>query len=160
MTLAVEKPVRRPNSERQLSAREAEQLLGISASTVRTWYQRRARTGLYPASEDRRGNPQFNEFDLIRLRDGRRRLSNPPSTGYGEMGRYLTARDAETHLGIPASTVSTWHQRRDHTGLHSVGSDNRGHPLFYEVDLIVLRRGLRLRDNEGQRIYTMVDVGE
>jgi hypothetical protein len=54
--------------DRPLSARDAERLHGIPASTVRTWYQRRARTGLYPVGRDRRGNPLFRESDLLHLR--------------------------------------------------------------------------------------------
>lgn len=146
--------------ERHLSATDAEKLLGISASTIRTWYHRREQTGLYAAGRDRRGKPTFREVDLIRLRDKRRQVSVSVNPAFGELGRLLSARDAERTLGIPASTVSTWHSRKEQTGLYSFGLDTRRNPLFYEVDLIVLRRGLRVMDDEGQRINTMRDVGQ
>ncbi|HEY9413533.1 MAG TPA: hypothetical protein VIQ30_02135 [Pseudonocardia sp.] len=147
-----------PTVERSLSATDAEKLLGISASTVRTWYQRRARTHLHPVDTDRRGRPKFRESDLVQLRDGRRQISAVPSPRHGELGRLLAAWEAEKHLGIPASTVSTWHHRESVTRLHSVGRDGSGRPLFYEAELIALRRGLRLRDDDGKRIQTMLDL--
>lgn len=142
---------------RRLSARDAEKLLGISASTIRTWYQRKARTGLEPV-DFQRGKPRFAEFDLVQLRDGKRKLQGQPSVQHGELGRYMAAWEAEKLLGIPASTVRTWHQRQETTGLYEAGPDEHGRPLFYEVDLIVLRRGLRLRNDQDRRIHTMPDV--
>lgn len=67
-------------------------------------------------------------------------------------GRPLSARDAEVVLGIPAATVRSWFFRRERTGLYSMGVDDKGHPLFYESDLIALRYGKRLRDNAGNRL--------
>ena len=65
---------RRPS--RLLSARDAEKVLGIPASTIRNWHHRRARTGLESAGKDRRGNPMFHEQDLKDLRGGKRTLRN------------------------------------------------------------------------------------
>lgn len=153
MSLAVSR------TDRLLSARDAEKLLGIPASTVRTWHQRKDRTHLYPADFDRTGKPRFREADLIRLRDGKRQIRGPlGSPAYGELGRYLSAKDAQNLLGIPASTVTTWHQRKLETGLWSVGVDHRDHPFFYEVDLLVLRRGWTIKNSEGERIHTMRDL--
>lgn len=71
MTAAVE--------DRLLSARDAEKVLGIPASTVRTWFQRKARTGLWDYGRDQRGHPMFREADLIALRDRRRpRIDHRP----------------------------------------------------------------------------------
>lgn len=75
-----------------------------------------------------------------------------------EFGRRLSAADAERFLGISGSTVRTWHQRREHTGLYPIGYDRNGAPLFWEADLIVLIRKLTLRDAEGERQYTMEDL--
>jgi hypothetical protein len=74
------------------------------------------------------------------------------------LGRLLSAADAERVLGIPRSTVATWHQRRERTGLYPAAKDSRNDPLFYEVDLIVLSRKLPLRDEAGERLHTMSDV--
>ncbi len=144
-------------AERRLSARDAEKVLGISASTVRTWYQRKGRTGLEPVDFER-GKPRFRESDLVRLRENRHRITGRVGREYGELGRYMAAWEAEKLLGIPAATVTTWHRRTEITGLCTAGPDARGRPLFYEVDLIVLRRGLPLRDEQGRRIHTMSDV--
>lgn len=145
---------------RKLSAIEAQKLLGIPASTVRTWHQRKDRTGLLPVEFDRQGKPRFRESDLLRLRDGKRTITGPsPTERYGDFGRYLTAKDAERVLGIPASTVATWHQRVVRTGLRAVGHDNYGHPFFYEVDLIALKKGMGIvKDDFGERVYTMRNV--
>lgn len=56
--------------DRLLSARDAEKLLGMPASTVRTWAGRHRATGLYSAGLDRCGRPLYRESDLIRLRRG------------------------------------------------------------------------------------------
>lgn len=147
-------------SGRNLSAVEAQKLLGIPASTVRTWHQRKDRTRLYPVEFDRRGKPRFREADLLRLRDGKRAvIAGPHDPRYGDFGRYLSAEDAQRELGIPAGTVRTWHQRVVRTGLRSVGEDSFGRPFFYEVDLIVLKKGLGIvKDDFGERVYTMRDV--
>lgn len=58
--------------DRLLSARDAEKLLGIPASTVRSWAARRRATGLYPAGTDHRGHPLYRKSDLERLRRGQR----------------------------------------------------------------------------------------
>lgn len=144
--------------ERELSATDAEKVLGISASTVRTWHQRRARTRLEPVSHDRRGRPRFREADLVQLYRGRRQVRSTPSVGHGDLGRRLAAWEAEEYLGIPASTVATWHQRQATTGLYSLGADRSGRPLFFEADLIVLWRGLRIKNSDGERIHTMPDL--
>ena len=73
--------------------------------------------------------------------------------------RRLSASDAEKVLGIPASTVRSWYRRRRNTGLYEIGLDGRNHPLFYESDLLALRRGERLRDEHGQRMNGDTDVG-
>lgn len=56
---------------RLLSAADAEKVLGIPASTVRSWWRRRAYTGLWDYGRDRRGHPLFDETHLIALRDRR-----------------------------------------------------------------------------------------
>lgn len=147
-------------SGRKLSAVEAQKVLGIPASTIRTWHQRKDRTHLYPVEFDRSGKPRFREADLIRLRDGKRAITaSTPDPRYGDFGRYLSAEDAQRELGIPAGTVRTWHQRVVRTGLYSVGEDSFGHPFFYEVDLIALRRGMGIvKDDFGERVFTMRDV--
>lgn len=73
-------------------------------------------------------------------------------------GRLLSPVEAEKHLGISASTVRTWHHRRQRTGLYSAGVDRYGRPLFYEADLIALKLRLRVRDKQGQRHHTMHQV--
>ena len=75
-------------------------------------------------------------------------------------GRLLSAADAQRVLGIPAATVRSWHHRRRHTGLYPIGLDRRHQPLFYEADLLQLRRGRRLRDRTGRRHETMPDQPE
>lgn len=77
-----------------------------------------------------------------------------------DYGRLLSPRDAQKELGIPASTVRTWFQRKQRTGLWDVGRDNRGHPVFYEADLIALKLRRRVRDKHGRRHHTMRDVGQ
>jgi hypothetical protein len=137
-----------------MSASDAEKLIGVSASTVRTWYQRKARTGLEPA-DFVRGKPRFRESDLIRLRDGKRQIRGRPSSSYGELGRLMSAWEAQRTLGIPAWTVMTWWERRETTKLSRAGLDDRQRPLFFEADLLTLRLGLPLRDEDGERIHTM-----
>lgn len=66
-------------------------------------------------------------------------------------GRLLSASEAQQHLGTPASTVRTWHQRRDRTGLYAAGQLG-GRPLFYEADLLALRQGHKIRDETGARV--------
>lgn len=148
---------------RMLSAAEANKVLGIPAPTVRTWYHRRERTGLYPVGFDRRGHPRFREDDLLRLRKGhghrRGPTPGPADLVVGSLDRLLTAHDAQQVLGIPASTVTTWHHRRLQTGLYSRAYDER-RPLFYESDLIALRCGQPVRDAEGNRIYSTTGVDE
>lgn len=145
---------------RHLSAIEAQKLLGIPASTIRTWHQRKDRTRLYPVEFDRQGKPRFREADLLRLRDGKRAITGPPpSERYGDFGRYLSAEDAQRELGIPAGTVRTWHQRVVRTGLRAVGVDSFDRPFFYEVDLIALKKGMGIaKDDCGERVFTMKDV--
>lgn len=58
--------------DRLLSARDAEKVLGIPAATVRQWFHRRHRTGLWDYGRDQRNHPMFRESDLIALRDRRR----------------------------------------------------------------------------------------
>lgn len=74
--------------------------------------------------------------------------------------RPLSALDAEKVLGIPAATVRSWYYRRDRTGLHAVGLDGKDNPMFYESDLIALRRGEQLRDEQGARLNGETDDGE
>lgn len=57
-------------SGRLLSARDAEKVLGIPSATVRSWYHRRERTGLYAIGLDGNGHPLFYESDLRALRNG------------------------------------------------------------------------------------------
>jgi transposase len=73
-------------------------------------------------------------------------------------GRLLSPVEAQKHLGISASTVRTWHQRRKRTGLHAAGQDRHGKPLFYEADLLAMKQRKRIRDNQGRRHHTMNDV--
>jgi hypothetical protein len=74
-------------------------------------------------------------------------------------GRLLSPAEAQQHLGIPASTIRTWHQRRATSGLYAEGLLGRA-PLFYEADLIAAKRGLRIRDDQGDRIHTLADLRE
>jgi hypothetical protein len=71
--------------------------------------------------------------------------------------RPLSALDAEKVLGIPAATVRSWYHRRGRTGLHAVGLDGKDNPMFYESDLIALRRGEQLRDEHGARLGGAAD---
>lgn len=64
--------------------------------------------------------------------------------------RLLTAQEAERELGIKASTIRTWHQRRKWTGLYPQGLNRRNHPMFREADLVLLRQHGRLRDQHGR----------
>ena len=73
-------------------------------------------------------------------------------------GRPLSARDAEQVLGIPAGTVRSWFARKGTTQLWDMGRDSRNNPMFWEVDLLVLRAGKRIRDSAGQRMHTMMDL--
>lgn len=77
------------------------------------------------------------------------------------LGRLFTAAEAEEHLGINRSTVNTWHQRRDKTGLHPHGEFRyRGWPLFWEADLLAIQHGLPVRDDDGQRIPRHWEFGQ
>jgi transposase len=55
-----------------LSAADAQKVLGIPSATVRSWFARKDRTGLYSRGLDRRGNPLFWRQDLEKLRRGER----------------------------------------------------------------------------------------
>lgn len=72
-------------------------------------------------------------------------------------GRLLSPVEAQQHLGINASTVHTWHQRRATKGLHAAGRLGR-QPLFYEADLIAVHRGLKVWDEHGERAHTLADL--
>jgi hypothetical protein len=74
-------------------------------------------------------------------------------------GRLLSPVEAQQHLGIPASTIRTWHQRRATSGLYAGGLLGRA-PLFYEADLIAAKRGLRIRNDQGDRVHTLADLRE
>lgn len=65
-------------------------------------------------------------------------------------GRY-TATEAERALGIPATRIRKWAQRRARTGLEAVGLNWRSEPLYWEADLRALERGERVRDDRGER---------
>jgi hypothetical protein len=73
-----------------------------------------------------------------------------------DLGRLLSAADAERYLRIKASTVRTWHQRRGQTGLYPAGLDSQRKPLFWEADLVALRERIRIRDAKGVRLVTSV----
>lgn len=73
-------------------------------------------------------------------------------------GRLVSAVEAEKLLGIPATTVRTWHHRSRFTGLFSAGLDRYSRPLFYEADLLVRKMRMRIRDKDGRRHHTMADV--
>lgn len=73
-------------------------------------------------------------------------------------GRLFTPVEAHKHLGIPASTVRTWHHRRKWTGLYPAALDRYGKPLFYEADLLALKLRRRVRDKQGRRHHTMRDL--
>lgn len=75
-------------------------------------------------------------------------------------GRLLSPVEAEQHLDIPASTVRTWYQRRERTGLYTGGLDRYGKPLFFEADLLALKLRCRVRDNQGRRHHTMHEITE
>lgn len=68
-----------------------------------------------------------------------------------------TPRQAEEELGIPASTVRTWAERSARTGLYACGVDGGGRWMYWEADLRALRLGLRLRNDEGERVICDVD---
>lgn len=74
-------------------------------------------------------------------------------------GRLLSPAEAQQHLGIPASTIRTWHQRRTTSGLYSAGLLGRA-PLFYEADLLAAKRGLPIRGDDGERLHTLRDLRE
>jgi hypothetical protein len=74
-------------------------------------------------------------------------------------GRLLSAAEAHRLLGIPASTVRTWHHRQRWTGLYSAGLDKNRRPLFYEADLLALKLRRQVRDKRGRRHHTMRDIG-
>lgn len=73
-------------------------------------------------------------------------------------GRLLSAIEAQKHLGIPASTVRTWHSRQRWTGLYSAGLDRNRRPLFYEADLLALKLRRRVRDYAGRRHHTLAEL--
>lgn len=73
-----------------------------------------------------------------------------------DLGRLMSAQDAERTLSIPASTVRSWYRRKGRTGLYDHGRDRRCHPLFWEADLLALRAGYVLRDQQGRRIFMTV----
>lgn len=74
-----------------------------------------------------------------------------------DLGFLFTAQQAEEELGIPASTVRTWAQRSQRTGLLPYGMDSRHCPAYWEADLRALRLGLRIRDDDGERVIRDVD---
>lgn len=76
-----------------------------------------------------------------------------------QLGRLLSATEAQQHLGINASTVRTWHQRRATSGLYAAGLLD-GAPLFWEVDLLARRLGLNPRDADGERVHTLPELRE
>lgn len=143
-----------------LSALDAEKLLGIPAATVRSWWHRKATTGLRSAGVDRRGHNLFRREDLIALRDKRRLKVPIVRVIDDELGRHLSAKDAEEVLGIPASRVRLWHHRRHTSGLFSGGLDSGGRPWFYEADLIALAYGHSVRDEYGERLRTMENLAQ
>ena len=57
-------------SERWLSPRDAEKLLGIPIPTVRSWARRHAATGLYAVGKDQRGAYLYLAGDLMKIRRG------------------------------------------------------------------------------------------
>lgn len=75
-----------------------------------------------------------------------------------DLGRGLTPAEAQQELGIPAATVRTWHHRRERTGLYPIARvTGKNLPVFWEADLLALRHGLRLRDDEGRRVIESID---
>jgi transposase len=86
------------------------------------------------------------------------RWSPAPADNTELYGRLLSAAEAERVLGISASTVRTWHARNATTGLYSAGLDSSGRPLFYEADLIAMKRKKQLRDKRGERLNTLDDL--
>lgn len=77
-----------------------------------------------------------------------------------DLGRLLSATDAENELGIPAGTVRSW-WNRGREGMQLGGLDAvRNRPLFWECDLLALARGEPIRDIRGRRILTMNEVRE
>ena len=69
-----------------------------------------------------------------------------------DLGELLSAPQAQNVLGIPAQNVRKWASRGKNTGLCVVGSDPRGYPMYYEADLIALSRGMKIRDEDGNRV--------
>lgn len=68
-----------------------------------------------------------------------------------DLGGHYTATEAERALGIPATRIRKWAQRRRRTGLEAVGHNWRSEPLYWEADLRALERGERVRDEHGNR---------
>lgn len=75
-------------------------------------------------------------------------MNNPPP----RLDRLLSARDAEKLLGIPRATIRSWDRRRRATGLKPAGLDDRSVPLYRAIDLVRLRRGERIRHDDGEWI--------
>lgn len=69
-----------------------------------------------------------------------------------DLGRLLSAAEAQRLLGIKAGTVRSWALRRHRTGLYSGGVDNRGAPVYWEADLLAIASKQRLRDYSGNRL--------
>lgn len=75
-----------------------------------------------------------------------------------DLGRLLSATDAERELGIPAGTVRSW-WNRGREGMELAGLDAiRDRPLWWECDLLALTRGVPIRDLQGNRVLTMREV--
>lgn len=79
-----------------MSPVEAEVWLGIPSSTVRTWFERRKRTGLQAEGIDHVGRPRFLLADLLVLQAGRRI--------WGDEGRNYTLGQI---VGAPVPACST-----------------------------------------------------
>lgn len=59
--------------------------------------------------------------------------------------RWLSAYEAEVHLGIPRATIRSWARRHAATGLFPIDKDRRGVDLYLESDLLKIRRGQKIR---------------
>lgn len=77
-----------------------------------------------------------------------------------DLGRLLSAAEAEERLDIPAGTIRSWWNRgREGLELGGLGRGGK-RPLFWECDLIALSRGMPIRDVQGRRVLTMREVRE
>lgn len=75
-----------------------------------------------------------------------------------DLGRLLSAQDAEREIGIPAGTIRSWWSRA-REGLKPGGlGPIANRPMFWECDLLACARDMPIRDTRGRRVVTMREV--